>query len=292
MTRALPHLVGVEWLAQQLGEPDLQIVDTRWKLGDPGAGERAYRQGHLPGALFADVDRDLASPPGTGERGRHPLPTAEAFSRTMERLGISDATRVIAYDDQGGAFAARLWFLLRYFGHETGAVLDGGLPAWLAAGRPLEAAIPAPPRGAFTASARPELIVSRERVSQLALSGDALVLDARAPERYRGDLEPIDARAGHIPGAVNAPFAGNLRDGRFLPAEGLAARFVALGADRKPTVVYCGSGVTACHDLLALAAAGLPIPRLYPGSWSEWARQPDAAVAVGEAVGPASPADS
>ncbi len=284
--RVIPHLVGVEELLSLMGHPDVRIVDVRWRLGDPTAGPTAFARGHIPGAAFADVDRDLAAPPG--ERGRHPLPSPEAFEAVMGRLGIGDATRVIAYDDQGGATAARLWFLLRYFGHETGAVLDGGLRAFLETGRLLETqgqpdAMPAAvsPMAGFHAIPRPELVVEREAVARAVGSPDALLLDARAPERYRGDVEPIDPRAGHIPTAVNAPFSGNLADGRFLAEEALRERYRGLGAWEKATTVYCGSGVTACHDLLALAVAGLPSARLYAGSWSEWCRAADAPVAVG-----------
>jgi thiosulfate/3-mercaptopyruvate sulfurtransferase len=282
--RSLPHLVSVDWLRAEVARSpahphgDLAIVDVRWKLGEPGYGAKAYAEGHLPGAVFADLDRHLTATPGRA--GRHPLPTAEVFRAFVEGAGISDGTRVVAYDDQGGAIAARLWFLLRYFGHETGAVLDGGLPAWTASGGALSTEVPVPARGSFTPLVRPELIAQREEVA--TLSG-ALLLDARAPERYRGDVEPIDPKAGHIPGAVNVPFAGNLAASRFLAPEPLKARYAALGLETRPAIAYCGSGVTACHTLLAAAVAGLPIPRLYPGSWSEWSADPEATVARGDA---------
>jgi thiosulfate/3-mercaptopyruvate sulfurtransferase len=238
-----------------------------------------YEAGHIPGAVFADIDRDLAAAPG--DRGRHPLPSKEAFEALMARLGIADATRVVAYDDQGGATAARLWFLLRYFGHETGAVLDGGVQAFAAAGHALETATPTPRmQGSFAATPCPGLLASKESVRAGIGSGRRLLLDARAGERYRGEVEPIDPRPGHIPGAVNAPYAGNLASGKLLSPDALEARFRALGAGTKETVVYCGSGVTACHDLLALAIAGWPEAKLYPGSWSEWSRDADAPVEV------------
>jgi thiosulfate/3-mercaptopyruvate sulfurtransferase len=273
--------VSVDWLPEELKRADnLRVVDVRWKLGDPGAGERAYRAGHIPGAVFADIDRDLAAPPG--DRGRHPLPVASDFEALMGRLGIGDATRVVAYDDQGGAYAARLWFLLRYFGHETGAVLDGGLPAWVAAGHRLETAVPEPPRAEFHAVARPEMLLPREEVLP-AIGNGVLLLDARAPERYRGETEPVDPRPGHIPGAINAPFAGNLSDGKFLPAEALAERYRKLGVNEgRTTAAYCGSGVTATHDLLALELAGISDVLLYPGSWSEWSRDPSAPIETGD----------
>jgi thiosulfate/3-mercaptopyruvate sulfurtransferase len=282
--RAISHVVTVDWLAAELAG-DLRVVDCRWRLGQPGAGEQAYRAGHIPGAVFADIDRDLSAPPG--ERGRHPLPSAADFTALMQRLGIGDGTRVVAYDDVGGAYAARLWFLLRYFGHETGAVLDGGLPAWLATGHALETAVPSPPHEStpaeFHAVPHPEMLIAREKVLPEIAAGRLLLLDARAPERYRGDLEPIDPKPGHIPGAVNAPYAGNVVNGRFLPAAALADHYKKLGVGPdRTTAVYCGSGVTAAHDLLALAVAGLPDALLYAGSWSEWARDPNAAIETGE----------
>ncbi len=282
-SRPIPDLVSVDWLRTHAADPDLALVDVRWKLGVPGAGAQAYAAGHLPGAVFANLDRDLAGPPGPA--GRHPLPSAERFRAFAEAAGLSDGTRVVAYDDQGGATAARLWFLLRYFGHETGAVLDGGLPAWIAAGGPLSTETPAPRRGTFTAVPRLALIASRAEVARLAgmpSRAEAVLLDARASERYRGEVEPVDPKAGHIPGALNAPFADNLAAGRFLAPAALKARYVALGLEAQPAVAYCGSGVTACHALLAAAVAGLPIPRLYPGSWSEWSADPEAPVARGE----------
>lgn len=283
--RAISQLVTDDWLAGELERPDLRVVDVRWKLGEPGAGERAYRHGHIPGAVFADIDRDLSAP--AGEHGRHPLPSAADFAALMQRLGIGDRTRVVAYDDQGGEVAVRVWFLLRYFGHETGAVLDGGLPAWVAAGRGLETAVPespvAEPPAEFHAIARPELLISREEIGRRMAAGKLLLLDARAPERYRGETEPIDPKPGHIPGAVNAPFAANLVNGKLLSAEALAERYRKLGVQKeRTTAVYCGSGVTAAQDLLALALAGYPDALLYPGSWSEWARDPNAPVELGD----------
>ncbi len=272
--RPVPPLVSAAWLAERATDADLRIVDVRWRLGQPGAGRGLYESGHLPGAVYLDVDGDLAAPPGSGP-GRHPLPTPERFAEAMGRAGIGEATRVVAYDDQGGAIAARLWFLLRYFGHETGAVLDGGLAAWAG---PLTANAPTFPRAPFTAAPRPELVVDRQTVAR----GGALLLDARAPERYRGETEPIDPRAGHVPGALSAPFAGNLDGGsRFLPPEELHRRFAELGAaGGREVVSYCGSGVTACHNLLALDLAGLPA-KLYEGSWSDWSSDPAAPVATG-----------
>ena len=277
VTRVIPHLVSPKWLAEHKGEPELRVVDVRWKLGDPVAGRRAYAKWHLPGAVFLDVDRDLAAPKGPG---RHPLPSADAFAENMSRIGVGDATRVVAYDDMGGAVAARLWFLLRYFGHETAAVLDGGIQAWQAEELPLVHEEPKVVPARFSARPRPELIVNRRAVADHA----GLVLDARQPQRYRGDLEPIDPRAGHIPRAKNAPFVSNLLTvmGPFLQPEKLRAQYGQLGARNGADIIcYCGSGATACHDLLALELAGITGARLYEGSWSDWSSDPAAPVATG-----------
>jgi thiosulfate/3-mercaptopyruvate sulfurtransferase len=278
--RLIPHVVSPQWLAERIQEPDLRIVDVRWKLGDPAAGRRAYDEGHLPNAVFLDVDRDLAAPRGDGP-GRHPLPRAEAFARTMERIGVGDATRVVAYDDAGGSVAARLWFLLRYFGHETGAVLDGGIQAWQGDDLALVKQAPQVSPARFGARARPELIVDREEV----LLHDGLLIDARQPQRYRGESEPVDPRAGHIPGAKSAPFVDNLATamGPFAPPDQLRAQYARLGARAGSDMIcYCGSGVTACHDLLALELAGITGARLYEGSWSDWSSDPEAPIATGE----------
>jgi thiosulfate/3-mercaptopyruvate sulfurtransferase len=276
--RAFPPVLDVEALRAVAQDVDVRVVDVRWRLGDPLAGKAAYDKGHIPGAVFADLDKDLAAAPG--DRGRHPLPSAETFTGAMARLGVGDGTRVVAYDDQGGAIAARLWFLLRYYGHDQASVLDGGIEAWTTAGLALTTDVIAPSASLFHPRPRPELIIGRDGL-QSALDGGALLLDARAPERYRGDVEPVDPRAGHIPGADSAPFQENLAAGRFRDAAALRERYDALGASTRPTIVYCGSGVTACHDLLAMVVAGLPQARLYPGSWSEWSRDPAAPVAIG-----------
>jgi thiosulfate/3-mercaptopyruvate sulfurtransferase len=266
-------VVSTGWLAQHLRDDDVRVADVRWYLDPARVGRDAYVAGHIPGAVFFDVERDLSSPGGRrgGRLGRHPWPTPELVGEVMSAAGIGPETLVVAYDDQGGATAARLWFVLRAHGHDRAAVLDGGLTKWLEEGRLLATDVPKFAPRAFTPWLRKDLLASREEL----LAGVPLVLDARAPERYRGEIEPIDPRAGHVPGALNAPFVGNLtRDGLFRSPEDLRARYAALGADAATPVVYCGSGVTACHDLLALHHAGLP-GRLYPGSWSEWSSHPD-----------------
>ncbi len=277
-------LVATGWLAERLGEPGLRVVDVRWYLDPARKGRDAFRAGHIPGAVFLDADADLSAPGGRrgGPIGRHPWPDAEHVARVMGRAGVGDSTRVVAYDDQAGGVAARLWYLLRAYGHDAVAVLDGGLTKWLAEGRPLAAEELAVSAAAFHPRPRQGFVLTKAEM--LARAPAALVLDARAAERYRGELEPIDPRAGHIPGAKSAPYSDNLTEGAvpvFRSPEALREHYAALGADRDVPIVYCGSGITACHDLLALEVAGLR-GRLYGGSWSEWSS--DAALPVG--VGP------
>lgn len=277
-------LVSTEWLAAHAGDPGLRIADVRWYLDPAKKGREQYLAGHIPRAVFLDVDGDLAAPGGGRGQplGRHPWPPAEQVARVMSRGGIGEDTSVVAYDDQAGAIAARLWFLLRAHGHKDVAVLDGGIVKWRAEGRPLEIAVPEVAPAAWEPRLDSSRVLSKGEMAALAGSG-ALLLDARAPERYRGDSEPIDPRAGHIPGALNAPFTGNLSGGAvptFLSSEALRRRYAALGAAAREAVVYCGSGVTACHDLLALELAGLR-GRLYAGSWSEWSSDPSLPVEKG-----------
>ena len=273
-------LVTSAWLREHLGDPDVRIVDCRYRLGEPGAGRVLWREGHIPRAAFLDLDRDLAAPPG--ERGRHPLPDADAFGAAARRAGIGQATLVVAYDEAAEGGAARLWWLLRHFGHANVTVLDGGLRGWREEGGELRAGeemiepgdFRAAPPSSAPASAE-ELRVSGEspRAADLASQGARapVLLDARAPERYRGEIEPIDPVAGRIPGALNMPFAELAPGGRFLPPEELRARFEAAGvASGDEAVAYCGSGVTACVLVLAAEVAGVSPARLYPGSWSEW----------------------
>jgi thiosulfate/3-mercaptopyruvate sulfurtransferase len=253
------------------------ILDVRYRMGGPpGHGE--YAKGHIPGARYVDLDAELAAPPGP--RGRHPLPDPEDFAAAMRRAGVDRDRDVVVYDDWTGWGPARAWWLLRWAGHQRVRVLDGGLAAWTAAGQPLSTEEPAPGDGDFTASPGAMPLLDADQAAGLARRG--LLLDARAGERYRGETEPIDRIAGHIPGALNAPTTANVApDGRFLPTAELAARFAALGAHPTAEVgVYCGSGVSAAHEILALAAAGIPAA-LYPGSWSEWSADPSRPVATG-----------
>ena len=266
-------LVSSPWLRERLDDPGVRVVDCRYRLGEPGAGEALWREGHIPGAAFMDLDRELAAEPG--ERGRHPLPEPARFETAARRAGIGPGTHVIAYDEAAEGGAARLWWLLRHFGHDRVSVLDGGLRAWREEGGPLEAG-PTPGRAGSTATpftARPRASDTREAAELAAAppSPERLLLDGRAPERYRGEVEPIDAVAGHIPAAANVPFAELAPDGRFLAPGELRTRFEAVGAaPGRELVAYCGSGVTACVLLLAAEVAGLDAGRLYPGSWSEW----------------------
>jgi thiosulfate/3-mercaptopyruvate sulfurtransferase len=281
---AVGALVSTEWLDAHRRDADLRIVDVRWYLDPQRKGIDAYRAGHIAGAVFLDVDRDLAAPGGVrgGARGRHPWPAAEQVERVMGAIGVGPGTTVVAYDDQAGAIAARLWFLLHAYGHDRAAVLDGGIAKWQAEGRLVDTAEPRLSPASFKARPRPGLVLTKDEVK--ARPAGALLLDARAPERYRGETEPIDPRAGHIPGAANAPFSGNLTSGPWptlrSPDE-LRERYAALGAAEQEPIVYCGSGVTACHDLLALHVAGLG-GRLYAGSWSEWSSDPASPVETGE----------
>lgn len=269
-------LVGATWLHAHLEDPDLTILDVRWAL-PKGADQGSYLATHLPGARFVDLDQELAGPPGPA--GRHPLPSAEQFTKAMQQAGVSKASRVVAYDGGSGS-AARAWWLLRAAGHTQVAVLNGGLQSWIASGGPLEnGAVPAEP-GDFAATSFRGWVSAAETARLLA-SG-AAVLDARSRERFRGAPSPLDPRPGHIPGAGNLPWTEAYRDGQVIADEELAARSAAATGGRPPAVAYCGSGVTACSLILALESAGIPGVQLYPGSWSEWARDPGRPAEVGD----------
>lgn len=279
-------LISAQDLAAHLNDPNWLAVDCRFDLAKPDAGEAAYRAAHIPGALYAHLDRDLSSAL-TPTSGRHPLPSPEQFAATLSRWGVTPSTQVVAYDADTGAVAARLWWMLRWVGHSAVAVLDGGLKAWLEAGLPTTQEIRARTPSAFTARADRSRWVSSEELAQKLAEGWRL-LDARAPERFAGKVEPIDPIAGHVPGAVNHPLTTNLGpDGRFLPPQELRARYERsqAGVPDEHTIAMCGSGVTACHLLLAMEAAGKSGARLYAGSWSEWIRDPSRGIAQGESPG-------
>jgi thiosulfate/3-mercaptopyruvate sulfurtransferase len=285
-------LIGVESLATELaGEAPPTVLDVRWRLGGP-PGIESYRAGHLPGAVYVDLDTDLSGPKGAG--GRHPLPAPADFEAAMRRAGVRAGRPVVAYDDGDSTIAARAWWTLRYFGHDRVRVLDGGFRAWAAAGHPVTVDEPSVAAGDFTAVPGHLPVLDAAGAAALARSG--VLLDARAGERYRGETEPVDPVAGHIPGALSAPTAANVgADGRFLTAAGLRERFARLGIavgspgqlgpPGVPAVgAYCGSGVTAAHEVLALALAGIPAS-LYVGSWSGWTADPSHPVATGPAPG-------
>jgi thiosulfate/3-mercaptopyruvate sulfurtransferase len=283
MSRLTTPLVSTADLAALLAGPRPPVLlDVRWRLGGP-PGRQDYLAGHLPGAVYLDLDHDLAAPPGPG--GRHPLPDPADLQRVLRAAGISAGDPVVAYDADNGSVAARAWWLLRWAGHDQVAVLDGGYAAWQADGHPVTTEIPRPEPGDLEVHPGAMPVLDADAAARLARTG--ILLDARAPERYRGDTEPIDPKAGHIPGARNAPFAGHTGpDGRWLPPAQLAARFAALGVTPgQPAGAYCGSGVTAASVVLALEAAGAPTPALYPGSWSHWCTDPDRPVATGERPG-------
>lgn len=274
-------LVQAEELAAALGREDLAIVDCRFALADPQAGERAYAQAHLLGATYAHLDRDLSDHVKPGQ-GRHPWPDAADFTAKLGAWGIGPRTQVVAYDDADGAYAARFWFLLQALGHERVAVLDGGWVRWNALGLPVEKEIRTPARAQYAAAFDTDRLFDADRV-QAHLDAGGLLVDARAAERFRGETEPLDRVAGHVPGARNRPYALNLADGRFKPRERLAREFRELLQEQDPRdmVAMCGSGVTACHHLLAMAYAGLPGAKLFTGSWSGWISDPARPVATG-----------
>lgn len=258
-------LVAAGALLPRLGDERLRVVDCRFTLTDPAAGRRSFAEGHIPGAVYLSLDDDLSATEGPG---RHPLPDPDVFAGRMGEIGIGSHHTVVAYDDAGGAYASRLWWMLRSSGHRHTGVLDGGWQAWLAAGGPVsdEPATHAP----TTFTGRSEWTGTVDRTRLESMLGEVTLVDARAGERYRGEIEPYDPAAGHIPTAHSLPYADNLDDtGRFRPLPVLRTRFAHID---EPIVVYCGSGVTACHDILAMQLAGIDDALLYPGSWSDWSR--------------------
>jgi thiosulfate/3-mercaptopyruvate sulfurtransferase len=267
-------LISPAELAPRLADPDWLVLDCRFELGKPETGERAYAAGHIPHAIYAHLDRDLAAPV-TPRTGRHPLPQPEKFAATLAGWGLTPSTQVVAYDADNAAYAARLWWLLRWVGHEAVAVLDGGFKAWTAAGLPTTTEVPRRRAGHCVARPRRDMWFDAGEVAERVQRADWRLLDARAAERFAGTVEPIDPVAGHVPGARNHPFATNLgSDGRFAPAHELRKRYEQsqAGVADDHTIVMCGSGVTACNLLLAMEAAGKRGARLYAGSWSEWIR--------------------
>ena len=282
----LAQLITAEQLAARLAEPRLVILDCRFALEDVDYGQRSHAEGHLPGARFADLERDLSGPVVKGVTGRHPLPDPQMLMDRLRSWGIDNDSTVVLYDDGPGAFAARAWWLLAWLGKRDGVwLLDGGLKAWKVAGLALTTDAPQQRAGSFSGQPDGALLLSATQLQQRLGAGDLTLLDARVLPRFRGEVEPLDPVAGHIPGAQCAVFTDNLgADGCFLPAEQLRARFDALRGTRpvESLVAYCGSGVTACHNLFAMSLAGYPLAPLYAGSWSEWITDPARPVATGD----------
>jgi len=278
-----PLITAAQLRELVVADAPLVVIDTSFDLADTAAGARSHREGHLPGAHHLHLETDLSGPK-TGRNGRHPLPSREAFAATVGALGVTPETLVVVYDRQQAMFAARAWWMLRWLGHAAVAVLDGGLQAWQAAGGALETTIPARHDPAAPYPARPSLVAAIDAAALAAQLGRVRLIDARAPERFRGEVEPLDAQAGHIPGALNRFFRDNLApDGRFKPPSELRAAFETMAAALDPGAVVhqCGSGATACHNLLAMEVAGLEGSVLYPGSWSEWSADPSRPIARG-----------
>lgn len=265
-------LISVAELAARIDDPHMRIVDVRWYLNARTAGRAAYDAGHIPGAVFMHLETDLSDHSGFGAPGRHPLPEVDAFRQRMEQFGISSDFFVVVYDDLGGSVAARLWWMLDNLGHRGGVVvLDGGVQAWVAAGHPLSTEEPRYPAGRLELASDWTNVIARDDLA--ARLGEVDLLDARAPERYRGEVEPVDPVAGHIPTALSAPTIANLdASGQFLAPGELGERYGHLLHGDRPAVTYCGSGTTACHNSLAMRLAGLPDPILYVGSYSDWSR--------------------
>jgi thiosulfate/3-mercaptopyruvate sulfurtransferase len=283
----LTTLVDTETLFRHHHDPRWVVVDCRFSLADTGAGRRAYAAGHIPGARYAHLNEDLSSPV-TSTSGRHPLPSPNTLAEKLGRWGIDKNSQVIVYDDTFGAMAARLWWLLRWLGHEAVALLDGGFPKWQREGRPITPELPAIQSVPFHATIHNDLCVDSAQVEAMQHARHGLLLDARADERFRGEVEPLDKVAGHIPGAINMPYEDNLDfSGDFMSDEALREHYLAVIGNTAPAdiVHMCGSGVTACHNILAMEHAGLPGAKLYAGSWSEWITDPNRPVATGEQAG-------
>ncbi len=271
-------IISPNTLEKHLGNPDWAVFDCRFSLDDAQRGGREYREGHIPGAIYAHLDRDLSGKIVPGETGRHPLPEPEDFVKTLSSWGIDNQVQVVAYDAQDGAIAARLWGMLKWMGHDQAAVLEGGWSAWRKAGFEVQEELGRREERTFIPSLRPELFVDVEFVNRIRENEEYVLVDARDAERYRGEEEPIDPVAGHIPGAISAPYTDNLtQEGRFRSPAELRSKYERILGGRSPeqAVFYCGSGVTSVHHLIGMVHAGFEMPRLYPGSWSEWITDPD-----------------
>lgn len=267
-------LISTNELSDHLNDPNWVVIDCRFDLADKEWGAEEYEVLHIPSAVYAHLEKDICGPI-TPTSGRHPLPDGKVFIAAMQRLGVNIDSQVVVYDATGGGMAGRLWWQLKYFGHEAVALLNGGLPKWLTEGRETSDGVESKPVGNFTGMPNERMMVTTNEVKAILGSKINAIIDARAPERFRGEVEPIDTVAGRIPGALNRFYNDNLdKNGQFLPADALKKAFETLLGGLKPyeAVAYCGSGTTACHNLIAMAYAGMPLPRLYVGSWSEWIR--------------------
>ena len=275
-------IISVNDLSNHLGDPNWGFIDCRFYISEPEKGYQEYLEAHIPGAIYAHLDRNLSGEIIPGKTSRHPLPDVQEFTETLSSWGLDRQTQVIAYDNSGGTIAARLWWMLRWVGHGSAAVLDGGWPAWIESGNAQESQEFSRSRRQFIPRLDPEIFVDSRFVEEIRLDPEFLLLDARAPERFWGLEEPLDSIAGHIPGAVSAPYSENLSDdGYFLPDEMLSERYRNLLGEHSPTktIMYCGSGVTAIHNIIAMIQVGYDMPKLYPGSWSEWITDPSRPIA-------------
>jgi thiosulfate/3-mercaptopyruvate sulfurtransferase len=271
-------LVSIDTLAANYTNPNWVIVDCHYLLNDPDAGRRAYQRGHIPGAIYAHLDEDLTGPIIPGKTSRHPLPDIDTFTNTLSRWAITEDTQVIAYDNRGGGIAVRLWWMLKWLGHDAAAVLDGSFTHWKKAGFPVTDEITTPKPKTFKPKPHPEMIATLNEIETIRQHPNKLLVDSRAQERYRGETEPLDPVAGHIPGAVNRYYMDNLdEEGKMKTVSELKEIFSALIGETQPgnVIFYCGSGVTSAHNILAMAHAGLGMAKIYPGSWSEWVIDPD-----------------
>ena len=278
----MSQLITAKSLYDLLGTPDLRIADTRFDLTNLDAGRQVYDSGHIPGAIFFDLDKDLSGPLDL-HGGRHPLPDINVFAEELGKRGVSNNHQVVVYDDGDSMFAGRLWWMLRYLGLNNTRVLDGGFKAWSASGYSSSLNHPLYPTSTFVPSPRHSMVVDRNFVLKNIENKKVLLIDARAGERYSGEVEPIDPVAGHIPSAINLPYEDNLHAGRFLASEELRQRF-AIAQEADEVVVYCGSGVTATHNILALEEVGFTSAKLYVGSWSDWGSYDDAPVATSQRI--------
>lgn len=275
-------IISAQELHDNLEYPDLAVMDCRFYLAEPELGLQEYLEGHIPGAVYINLDKDLSGEIVPGVTGRHPLPDSKVFADRLSNWGIDSSTQVIAYDNKGGALAARLWWMLRWLGHDQAAVLNGGWNAWIKGDHPVETETILPTRKTFQASEQSDLIADIDLVEKVRLDPDFLVIDARSPERYWGIKETIDVKAGHIPGAITAPYTENMDEEEyFLPLEQLKERYQNLlgGLPEENVILYCGSGVTSIHSMIAMIMSGYQLPKLYPGSWSEWSADPERPIA-------------